>query len=106
MAIVIGAFKSSRQGGWEGRIHTLAIDRKVRLVPNDERLSDAAPAFRLMLGWQSIGEAWEERSKGEKPRDYLRVRFDDPTFPHPRQAALFPDADGTNAQLVWDRAFS
>lgn len=106
MAIVIGAFKASREGGWEGRIHTLTIDRKVRLVPNDDRVSDMAPAYRLMLGWQRIGDAWEERSKGDKPRDYIRVRFEDPAFPHPRQAALFADADGTSAQLIWDRAFS
>lgn len=106
MSIVIGSFKPSQQGGWEGRIHTLTIDRKVRLVPSDDRVSDIAPAFRLMLGWQRIGDAWEERSKGENPRDFLRVRFEDPAFPHPCNAALFPDAEGKSAQLVWNRAFS
>ena len=105
MAIVIGAFKATKQGGWEGRIHSLTIDRKVRLVPNDDRVGDSAPAFRLMLGWQRIGDAWEERSRDEKPRHYLRVRFEDPAFPHPRQAALFPDEGGTSASLLWDRGF-
>jgi len=32
MWIVIGTFKPSKQGGWEGHIKTLTIDRKVRLV--------------------------------------------------------------------------
>lgn len=105
MGIVIGRFKASRQGGWEGEIQTLTISRKIRLVPNDERISERAPAFRVMLGWQQIGAAWEERSKGEVPRDYLRLILDDPLFQHPRKAALFPDADGNSAQLVWDRSY-
>ena len=105
MAIVIGRFKPSRQGGWEGEIQSLTMNRKVRLVPNDDRISDRAPAFRLMVGWQRIGDAWEENSKGEAPRPYLRVLFDDPTFPLPRRAALFPNPEGSSAQLVWDRSY-
>jgi len=105
MRITIGTFKPSRQGGWDGHIKTLTIDRNVRLVPNDERMSDTAPAFRLMLGWQKIGDAWEERSKGDNPRDYLRVWIEDPSFAHPRIAALLPDAECTSARLVWDRNF-
>lgn len=105
MRITIGIFKPSKQGGWEGRIETLTIDRKVRLVPTDDRVSDTAPDFRLMLGWKRIGYAWEEKTKEGQLRDYLRVRIEDPCFPRARQAALFPDAEGTNAQLVWDSAF-
>ena len=48
----IGRFKRSKQGGWEGEITTLTIQRKVRLVPNDDRVNDNAPAFRVMLAWQ------------------------------------------------------
>jgi uncharacterized protein (DUF736 family) len=105
MSIVIGRFKPSRQGGWEGEIQTLTISRKVRLVPNDDRMSERAPAFRVMLGWQRIGDAWEEQSKGEAPRSYVRVVLDDPLFQHPRKAALFADADGNSARLVWDRSY-
>lgn len=106
MSIVIGSFRPSQQGGWAGHIKTLTIDRKVRLVPNDDRVSATAPAFRLMLGWAKIGDAWEERSKGENSCDYLRLRFEDPSFPNPRIAALLPNVEGTSARLVWDRAFS
>jgi len=101
---VIGTFKPSRQGGWEGSIRTLAIERKVRLVPNDDRSSEATPAFRLMMGWQRIGDAWEARFEGKNPRDYLRVRIDDPWCPI--TAALFESADGMSAQLVWTRPLS
>lgn len=94
----IGQFKRSKQGGWEGEIATLTIQRKIRLVPNDNRVSDNAPAFRVMLGWQVIGDAWEKQSRSEPSRDYLRVRIDDPLCPI--SAVLFPDPDGMTAKLV------
>mgnify|MGYP001121683490 CR=1 FL=1 len=73
----IGAFTLSNDGGWTGSIRTLTIDAKVRLVPNDDRTHDNAPAFR--------------------------VRLDDPSLPEPFTAALFPSEEGDRAQLVWNR---
>ena len=95
---VIGRFKRSKQGGWEGEITTLTIQRKIRLVPNDNRVSDNAPAFRVMLGWQTVGDAWEKESRSDPPRDYLRVEIDDPFYP--LKVMLFPDAEGMTAQMV------
>ncbi len=99
---VIGRFKRSKQGGWEGEIDTLTIQkRRIRLVPNDNRTSDNAPAFRVMLGWEDIGEAWEKQSRSDPPRDYLRVRMDDPFCPNsPISAVLWPDAEGLKARLM------
>ena len=97
----IGRFKRSKQGGWEGEITTLTIQRKVRLVPNDDRVNDNAPAFRVMLGWQAIGDAWEKESRSDPPRDYLRVRIDDPFCPF--SAVLFPDREGLTARLLMNR---
>lgn len=94
----IGRFRRSKQGGWEGEINTLTIQRKVRLVPNDNRMNDDAPAFRVMLGWQAVGEAWEKKSRSDPPRDYLRVQIDDPLCPI--KAALFADPEGLTAKLV------
>ncbi|QSB44007.1 DUF736 family protein [Tsuneonella flava] len=94
----IGRFRRSKQGGWEGEINTLSIQRAIRLVPNDNRVSDNAPAFRVMLGWQHIGDAWERPSRTEPPREYWRVRIDDPFCL--LSAMLFPDAEGMTAQLV------
>lgn len=98
---VIGRFTPSKQGGWEGRIHTLAIDRKVRLVPNDDRRSEQAPHYVILLGWCRVGEAWEARSRGKTPRDYLRVQINDPTWIASVTATLFPAPDGLTAELVW-----
>lgn len=95
----IGRFKRSKQGGWEGEINTLTIHRKVRLVPNDNRRTDRDPTFRVMLGWQHIGDAWERQARSDPPRDYVRGEIDDPLCPI--VAALFPDAEGLTAPLIW-----
>ncbi|HEY9578289.1 MAG TPA: DUF736 family protein [Rhizorhapis sp.] len=100
---VIGIFKPSKEGGWEGNLRTLGINERLRLVPNDDRSSDDAPAFRVMLGRQRIGDAWEACTQDGKERDYLRLRLDDPGFARPMTAALFPDDDGETARLMWRR---
>jgi uncharacterized protein (DUF736 family) len=76
---------------------------KARLVPNDNRESEQAPAFKVFAGRSELGAAWRIRSTGENSREYVSVRLDDPTFPSPLSAALFEAADGKEAQLVWSR---
>jgi uncharacterized protein (DUF736 family) len=100
---VIGTFTPVKDGGWTGSIQTLTINAKVRLVPNDNRDHENAPAFRVFVGQSRVGDAWEARSGGDKPKDYLRIRLDDPSLPEPISAALFPSEEGTEAQLVWSR---
>lgn len=97
---VIGRFKRSKQGGWEGEIQTLTIQRKLRLVPNDNRVADSDPAFRVMLGWQAIGDAWERQSRADPPRDYWHVRIDDPLCPI--SGVLFADEERGVARLMWE----
>ena len=74
-----------------------------RFVPNDNREAENAPAFRVFVGNSRVGDAWTARSTGETPKDYLRVRLDDPSLTEPISAALFPAEDGGTAQLVWNR---
>ena len=100
---IIGRFTRSKQGGWEGEINTLTINkRRIRLMPNDNRPNDDAPAFRVMLGWDEIGEAWEKQSRSDPPRDYLRVQIDDPLCPI--NALLFPDPEGLTAAMLLKQA--
>lgn len=101
--VVIGVFKISRSGGWEGEIKTLLASAKVRFVPNDDRVSANAPVFRVMLGSSRIGDAWEAQWGGEHPRSFWRVSLDDPFLPAPISAGLFPEDDNISAQLVWTR---
>lgn len=100
---VIGTFVPTKEGGWIGNIRTLLIDAKLRLVPNDNKENEAAPAFRVFAGDSEIGAAWRKRSSGEAPKDYLSIRFDDPTLPEGISAALFEDEEGKTLRLVWSR---
>lgn len=98
---IIGRLKRSKQGGWEGEIQTLTVQRHIRLVPNDDRVSDNAPSFRVMLGWQHVGDAWDRQSRNDPPRDYLRVRIDDPLYPI--SGALFIDEKAGTARLMCEQ---
>ncbi|MFV3131325.1 DUF736 domain-containing protein [Niveispirillum sp. KHB5.9] len=99
----IGHFTLAKDGGWTGTIRTLTINAKVRLVPNDNCGYDSAPAYRLMLGHDRIGDAWEAETNSKEPRSYLRVRFDDPALSEPISAVLFPSENEASAKLVWKR---
>ena len=103
MMSVIGTFTPTKDGGWTGSIRTLTINAHVRFVPNDNRESEHAPAFKIFVGRSRIGDAWKASSDRENPRDFLRVRLDDPSLPEPLSAALFESDDGRGAQLVWKR---
>jgi uncharacterized protein (DUF736 family) len=46
----IRIFALAKDGGWIGSIRTLTIDVKVRLVPNDNRENENAPAFPVCVG--------------------------------------------------------
>ncbi|MFZ5836598.1 MAG: DUF736 domain-containing protein [Pseudomonadota bacterium] len=100
---VIGTFTPARDGGWTGAIRTLTINAKLRLVPDDNRVNENAPLFRVFTGQSRVGDAWAARSGGDTPKDYLRVRLDDPSLPEPISAALFQSENGKEAQLVWNR---
>ncbi len=100
---MIGEFKVSRAGGWEGEIRTLSLNAKVRFEPNDNRTHPNAPHYRVMAGAFHAGDAWEHQSRAEPPRTYYRVSLDDPRFDTAIWAMLFPDGEGLNAQLVWTR---
>lgn len=100
---VIGTFMPAKDGGWVGTIRTLTIDAKVRLVPNDDRTSKKAPAFRVFVGNSRIGDAWEAKTAGLNPREYLRIKLDDPTLREPLRAAMLTSDDGNSAQLLWTR---
>lgn len=100
---VIGHFRASRSGGWEGQIRTLCLNVSLRLQPNDDRTHPRAPAFRVMVGRSHVGDAWERVRRTDPPRPMYRVVLDDPVLAAPLDAALLPDEAGEAAVLVWKR---
>ena len=98
----IGSFKKSGNE-YQGEIVTLRVQTKgVRIVPEANRSSDAAPSHRVFVGRAEIGAAWSKRSS--EGRDYLSLRLDDPSFNAPIFANLFDDPDGESYTLIWSRS--
>lgn len=96
---IIGSFKKSVDG-YDGTIVTLALNAKVKFVPNDKK-SENSPDFRIVTGKGEIGAAWKQTTE-EGERSYLSVSLDDPSFAEPVKAALF-EADDKSFNLVWNR---
>ena len=98
----IGSFKKSGNE-YQGEIVTLSVQTKgVRIVPETNRSSDAAPSHRVFVGRAEIGAAWSKRSN--EGRDYLSLKLDDPSFTAPIFANLFDDEDGEGSSLIWSRS--
>jgi len=68
------------------------VARRLCFVPNDNRGSDTAPAFRIFIGRSRIGDAWSARSNGENPKDDLWVRLDDRCLRTPHHAVQPTDS--------------
>jgi uncharacterized protein (DUF736 family) len=98
----IGSFKKSGNE-YQGEIVTLSVQaRGVRIVPEANRSSDAAPSHRVFVGRAEIGAAWSKRSS--EGRYYLSLKLDDPSFNVPIFANLFDDEDGEGFTLMWSRS--
>jgi uncharacterized protein (DUF736 family) len=104
--MIIGNFTYSKQDkAYSGSIHTLSTFRDdVQIQPN-EKASENAPDFRVVLsdpqGTVELGAAWKRIDKNKK--EYLSVQFDDPARAKPLYAALLPAPKGNSAILVWSR---
>lgn len=96
----IGHFRPVKDG-FEGTISTLSLARKVKFVSNSNKKSDESPDYFVKTGQCDLGVAWNDTSKGDHPKDYIRVLLDDPSFALPVNAALF-EKEGA-ADLVWSR---
>lgn len=100
---IIGTFTATSDGGWEGRIRTLTINVRAKIVPNDNRDSDRAPDYLVLVGPMELGAAWVHRNKDDKSKEYLSVYLDDPALGDPIVAALYYFASVERARLVWFR---
>ncbi|MEY9148705.1 DUF736 domain-containing protein [Bradyrhizobium elkanii] len=97
----IGSFKKVGND-FQGQIITLSLQAKgVRIVAEPNRASENAPSHRVYVGRAEIGAGWSKRS--EEGRDYLSLKFDDPSFNAPIYANLFEDEDGEGYTLLWSR---
>ncbi|RIV80332.1 DUF736 domain-containing protein [Pelagerythrobacter aerophilus] len=99
----IGTFTKNADGSFVGEIVTLSVQAKnVRITPEDDRASENAPSHRVTVGRAEIGAGWAKTSN--EGRDYLGLKFDDPSFTAPIYANLFEETDGKTHSLIWSRS--
>ena len=97
----IGSFKKVGND-FQGEIITLSLQAKgVRIVAETSASNDKAPSHRVFVGCAEIGAGWSKRS--EEGRDYLSLKFDDPSFNAAIYANLFEDEGGEGYTLLWSR---
>lgn len=96
----IGKFKATKDGFF-GSIQTLQIQvPQVEFKPLEGDPAKSQPAYRIVAQGAEIGAAWKHTSK--RGAEFLSVTLDDPSFPTPINARLYPAEDGFD--LVWTRA--
>lgn len=96
---IIGTFVKADKG-FTGTIKTVTLNFKVRLEET-EGGSEKAPDYRVYAGTAEIGGGWKETAS--TGREYIKLKLDDPSFPHPIYASLFSAEDGETFNLVWQR---
>jgi uncharacterized protein (DUF736 family) len=102
--MIIGNF-TFKNGTYTGDIVTLSFEKRgVAFIPTD-KTGDKEPDYRVTApteaGPVELGAAWKRTS--ERGQDFVSVSLDGPLLSAPFNAALFPEKDGSNASLVWNR---
>jgi uncharacterized protein (DUF736 family) len=96
----LATFKKLADGSYEGTIHTLTLNVKIRFVEAASG-GDNGPSHRAFAGPAEIGAAWQKVSK--EGRRYLSVKLDDPTFLAPIYASLLAGDKDDEFDLIWSR---
>jgi uncharacterized protein (DUF736 family) len=104
--MIIGSFKYTKaQDTYLGDIVTLNFRIEgVAFKPNP-RKADKEPDYRIVAATPSgsveLGAGWKRTS--DKGMEFVSVSLDAPLLTTPFNAALFLEADGKSATLVWSR---
>ena len=95
----IGTFTKTGDD-FTGVVKTLALNVKAKITQG-EKENDKAPDYRIFAGQTEFGAAWKKISGAG--REYLSVKFDDPSFPAPIYASLVAVEGGDSYSLIWSR---
>ncbi len=99
----IGTFIQDRNGIMHGKIHGLGFG-VISVMFEAQTSREGKPYFRIIA--DPARNAYEVGAAFEKQKDgmtYHSVCLESPAFMQPLNAALFPDRDTGNFNLVWDR---
>ena len=101
---IIGTFRKTENGGYEGVISTLALQAEVTFEPVQHKSSEKAPDFRIFTKKTryELGAAWHT-SSAETGAEYESAKIDDPSFAAPIQCRLVKTSAEHGFNLLWDR---
>jgi len=79
-ALIIGEFKKTEDGGFRGKITTLALKGvTVILQPCEERPKETSPAYTILTeDNRDIGSAWDGQDDMGRPE--VSLKFEEPSF--------------------------
>jgi uncharacterized protein (DUF736 family) len=102
----IGHVTRSSNGGFQGQLRTLTIRAAIDIVPNEKKVSDAQPDYRVLSEGVEVGAGWTRRSE-TSGRDYVSLSLAAPEFGPRRLYANLGRAAGEdedNFALIWNPA--
>ena len=87
--------------GFVGSVKTLALGTVKAKIVAAERTSEKAPDYRVFAGAIEFGAGWKKKS--EQGRDYVSLKFDDPSFPNPIYATMVEVEGEEGYPVIWSR---
>ena len=80
MAQALGYVTKTETGGYEGTLATMSLRKRIRILPNGKKESDAQPDFRVYTEDRvEIGGGWNRVGKNSG-NAYVSLTFSAPEF--------------------------
>lgn len=106
MAQALGYVTKKDNGGYEGTLATMSLKKRIRILPNSTKETDAQPDYRVYTEDRvEIGGGWNRTGK-VSGNEYISLTFAAPEFgPHKVYANLGRAAgqdDDTVMAILWN----
>lgn len=80
MAQALGYVTKNETGGYEGTLATMSLKKRIRIVPNQTKETDAQPDFRVYTEDRiEVGGGWNRTGK-VSGNEYISLTFAAPEF--------------------------
>lgn len=102
----IGHVTATGKGGFKGQLRTLSLTADIEIVPNENKVHDNQPDYRVLSAGIEVGAGWNRRSEATG-REYVSLSLAAPEFGPRRLYANLGRAAGGDEDsfaLIWNPA--
>lgn len=100
MAQALGYVTQTEGGGFEGTLATMSLKKRIRILPNAAKETDAQPDYRIYTEDRvEIGGGWNRMGKNSG-REYVSLTFAAPEFGPAKVYANLGQAAGQDDESV------